>query len=414
MHPERVGIEKIRAYPGPLFLDFDELGEARGHDLNDLHEALMVRTRSINPLWEDPVTMAVNAANPMLSDEDRQSIELLVVATESGVDQGKAISAFAHKHLGISPNCRVFEAKQACYATTAGVMMAANWVMSGMNPGAKALVISTDQSRQSIGLDYEWVMGAGAVAMLISDQPKVIELELAHNGFWTLDVLDTFRPTTKVETGNGEASLYCYIDALEGSYQHFLSRVGHDVDFDAYFKKNIYHVPFGGITFQAHRTMLRQWRRMKKSEAYEHFCKKSKPGLTYNSRVGATYSGSTFLALMGMIDSCDDLLPGDRISIFAYGSGSSGEFYSAVICPEAREVVAAAGLEDLLAARTQISVKQYEELEMARHELIDVGDFIPDIEGFDDLHQRRYVGKGLLTYKGIKEYYREYGFVDEG
>ncbi len=408
----RVGIEKIWAFPGTLYLDFEELARARGYDEVDVRENLMVITRSLNPLWEDPVTNAVNAALPMLTDEDRAQIELLVVATESSVDQGKSISAFAHSHLGLKDNCRCFELKQACYGGTASVMMAANWVASGFNPGKKALVIATDQSRNSIGEPYEYVMGAGAVAMIIGDAPRVVELCVEHCGYWTRDVLDTFRPTSRVETGNGETSLYCYIDALEGSYAHFLSKVGCEVDFDTYFKKNIYHVPFGGITFQAHRTLLRQWKRMKKSEAIAHFNKKSKPGLIYNSLLGGTYSGSTFLALMGMIDTCDDLLPGDRIGIFSYGSGSSGEYYDAVVCPEAREVVARADLQGLLDARTRVSVERYEKLENDRFALIDVGDQTPDTTEHGDLYQRRYVGQRLLTFKGIKEYYREYGFAE--
>ena len=115
---------------------------------------------------------------------------------------------------------------------------------------------------------------------------------------------------------------------------------------------------------------------------------------------------------MGMIDTCDDLEPGDRIGIFSYGSGSSGEYYDAVVCPEAQEVVARADLQGLLDARTRVSVERYEELENDRFALIDVGDQAPDTSELDDLYQRRYVGKGLLTFKGIREYFREYGFAE--
>jgi 3-hydroxy-3-methylglutaryl CoA synthase len=411
MRPDRprVGIEKIWAYPGTQALDLLELGTARDHDPADLRDNLLVLSRSVNPLWEDPVTMAVNAAQPMLSAEDRETIELLIVATESSVDQGKSISTFAQRHLEIQPNCRNYESKQACYGGTCALMMAAHWIASGAAGGKKALVIATDQSRESIGEPFEYVMGAGAVALLVSDNPRVLELDLEHNGYWTQEVSDTFRPTTKVETGNGETSLYCYIDALEGAYAHFLSKAG-DIDFDTYFKKHIYHVPFGGITFQAHRTLLRQWKRLKKSEAYDHFSRTSKPGLKYNSQMGGTYSGSTFLALMGMIDSCDDLHPGDRISIFSYGSGSCGEFYSAVIGPDARELVAKADLQGLLDDRHPVTVEQYEALERGRTELIDQGTYTVDTSGFDDLFQRRYTGQKRLMLKGNADHYREYGW----
>ena len=405
--PGPVGIEKIRAYPGTQSLAMEDLALARDHDPVDIHENLLVRSRSVNPLWEDPVTMAVNAANPMLTAEDRERIELVIVATESSVDQGKSMSTYAQHFLGIQPNCRNFEAKHACYGGTSAVMMAAHWVASGLNGDAKALVIATDQSRMSLHEPYEYVMGAGAVAMLISNTPRVLAFEMEHNGFWTNHCFDTFRPTSRVETGNGETSLYCYLDALEGAYAHYLSKAG-SVDFDAYFKKNIYHVPFGGITFQAHRTLLRQWRRMKKSEAVAHFESKSKPGLIYNSQVGGTYSGSTFIALMGMIDSCQDLDPGDRISLFSYGSGSCGEFYSGVVGPDARELVARARVQELLDARRPMTVEEYERTEMERFENIDNGNFTPDTGGGGGLFETHYRDKGLLTLTGVADHYRAY------
>ena len=71
------------------------------------------------------------------------------------------------------------------------------------------------------------------MAMLVSAEPRVLRLDLRHNGYFTCDVQDTFRPTSLVETGNGEASLYCYLDALEGALEHYLSKAG-DIDFDDY------------------------------------------------------------------------------------------------------------------------------------------------------------------------------------
>ncbi len=88
----------------------------------------MLEERSLNPLWEDPVTMGVNAANAILTDEDRGRIELLVVATESGVDYEKPISTWVQRYARLSANCRNFEVKHACYGGTAGLQMAAAWL----------------------------------------------------------------------------------------------------------------------------------------------------------------------------------------------------------------------------------------------------------------------------------------------
>jgi outer membrane protein assembly factor BamB len=87
--------------------------------------------------------MAVNAARAMLTDEDRSRIELLIVGSESGVDSEKPMSTWVQRYLGLTPHCRNFEVKHACYGGTAGLRMALGWVASGMAHGAKAPVIST-------------------------------------------------------------------------------------------------------------------------------------------------------------------------------------------------------------------------------------------------------------------------------
>ena len=113
-HPTRVGIEKITAYPCTMSLDMETLAKARGADPSHPLEELLVTSRSVNPPWEDPVTMAVNAANTLLEGEDRSSIEMVVVGTESSVDFGKPISTWVQRHANLGANCRNFETNHAC------------------------------------------------------------------------------------------------------------------------------------------------------------------------------------------------------------------------------------------------------------------------------------------------------------
>lgn len=154
----KIGIDRIGAWPATLSLDMSALCEARKHDLADIRDVMMIDQRSVNPPWEDPVTMAVNAALPMLTEEDRRDIGLLIVASESGVDQEKPLSTWVHRYLGLRPSCRNFEIKHACYGGTAGLKLAASWIAGG-NPREKALVVNTDQSRMHLGMPYEFVMG---------------------------------------------------------------------------------------------------------------------------------------------------------------------------------------------------------------------------------------------------------------
>jgi hydroxymethylglutaryl-CoA synthase len=406
----QVGIEKIGAYAGTLAVDLLALARHRDHDPADISDNLLVTSRSINPLWEDPVTMAINAAKGMLTDADREAIELVIVGTESSVDQSKAMSTYAHRFLGLKPSCRNYESKHACYSGTSAVMMAAHWIASGVAPGKKALVITTDQSRESLNEHYEYVMGAGAVALLISEEPRVLQLDLTKNGYFTCEATDTFRPTSRVETGNNEVSLFSYLDALEGAYQHFLSKAG-PIDYDAFFQWHLYHVPFGGMAFQAHRTALRQWRSMKKSEAHAHFERKVLPSLRYNQQLGGTYSGSTFFALLGLVDSCPDLKAGDRVSLFSYGSGSGGEFYPGVIGPDAKAACAAVRLQAQLDARRVLTIEEYEALERERQRLIDCGDYVPSHELPAGHYAERYAGQGALVFQGIQKHFRAYGWA---
>jgi hydroxymethylglutaryl-CoA synthase len=119
-----IGIEKLRIYPNSLAYSTRALCEARGMDADRTIQDLIIQERAVNPTWEDAVTMGVNAAQPLLTDEDRRSIGLLLVGTESSVDQEKPVSSWIHGYLGLPSDCLNFETKHACYAATGALQMA--------------------------------------------------------------------------------------------------------------------------------------------------------------------------------------------------------------------------------------------------------------------------------------------------
>jgi hydroxymethylglutaryl-CoA synthase len=225
-------------------------------------------------------------------------------------------------------------------------------------------------------------------------------------------VSDLTRPTLTVETGNSETSLLAYIEALEGAYAHYCRRVAPDADFDAYFQKHIYHAPFGGITWRAHRTLLRQWRSLSKDEAWQHFQRKSGAALRYVRRLGATYSASTFVGLAGLLATSDDLRDGDRISMFSYGSGSCAEFYSVRVRPGASALAAATGanVDRLLDARRRVTPAEYEQIETLRTARIEDGNYDAIDDGLDNWYDRHYRGSGRLVFTGMRDYYRHYAW----
>ena len=403
-----IGIEKINIYGSSLILDQKKLAEARGMDPQKVVADFLIDTRSLNPLYEDTVTMGANAAYPMLEDVDRKAIGMLVVGTESSVDFGKPISTNIHSALGLPSNVRNFETKHACYSGVAALDTALNWIASGLNRGRKALVISTDFSRMHLNAKEEFVLGGVAAAVLVSDTPRVVEYELTKRGTWTGDAYDTFRPSARHEVGNNEVSLYTYLDALEGSYKDYVDGNGEAVDFDAYFSQNCYHTPFPGMAFQAHRTLLNQARPRTKPEIRESFTGKVEPSLFYARRVGSTYGASNFLGICGVAMKAQGVKAGDRIGFFSYGSGAIGEFYSGKLCAEAREVVAGMGIDEKLDARREVSVAEYETIEKMREEAIEQPGFTPDFSlptGWYDQHYRR---RKLLVLREVKDFYRTY------
>lgn len=405
-HPT-VGIEKITAYPCTLSLDMVQLAEARGVDARHPLEELLVTHRSLNPVWEDPVTMAVNAAMQILSDEDRAAIELVIVGSESAVDYGKPIASWVHRFCKIQENCRVLESKHACYGGTGALMMAAHFVASGIRPGAKALVVCADQSRTHLNKPWEFVLGAGATAILVSDQPQVLAFELAGNGYWSNEISDTFRPTARNEVGHADTSLFGYLDAVTGSFTNFRAR-NPSMDYEKDFVKHIYHIPFGGMTQRAHKAVMRMVRKCKRAEIQAAWEQKTRPSLHYNGQFGGTYTSATFVAMLGLIDQSPELTPGDRITVFSYGSGSCSEFYSAKIGPQAQAAVKAQGIQAGLDARHPVSVQEYEAIEKARQSYIDRSDYEIDRSNFAEHYERAYAGQKRLILHGVHEWERDY------
>ena len=405
---KKIGIEKINIYGSSLFMEQVDLAKARGKDPEQVVKDYLINTRSLNPPYEDTVTMGANAARKIIDDIDKGEIGMLIVGTEGSVDYGKPISTNIHRALELNPNVRNYETKHACYSGVAALDTAINWIASGLSKGKKALVIATDFSRQHFGKPHEFVLGGSAAAMIISDSPKILEYEIDKKGTWTTDVYDTFRPTARHESGNNEISLYSYMDAIEGAFENYKKNAGEEINYDSYFKYNIYHMPFPGMAFQAHRIMLNLARSRKIAEIRESFQEKVFPSLRYAMRVGSTYGAGNFVALCGLIKSVDTLSPDDRIGFFAYGSGCIGEFYSGHILPDARKFIDSLKIDEELDSRRKVSVEEYEMIEKIRETYIDNPNFKPDLSILDNWFDKHYSKNRLLYLKEVKNFERIY------
>lgn len=398
-----IGIEDINLYAGQLSLSIFDLAKARGQSDEYVSANLMCDTRSVYPVWEDSVTLAVNAAAPLAGRNDLSEVRLLIVSTESAVDFGKPVSTWVHRYCSLPANCRNFEIKHACYGATGALKMAANWVAQ---TGKKALVVSADYSRTHVGSEMEFISGGCGVALLVSHQPDILSFEPDRAGFWTTEIADTFRPTSREEIGNDQLSLYSYLDGLEGSYFHFEEQFG-SPDLLNRYQAQIYHAPFPAMAWQAHRTLLAQIDSLDKQAKKEDFNRRVAPGLTFNQQTGTTYGASNFVGLLSHLSKADHLKKGNQLSLFSYGSGCQGEFYEATVGEHAIEKVHSMEIEKMLQGRIPLSVPAYEALEKSRSSAIDAKNLDLDLTNAP-LFREAYLGKSLLTLRGIEQFNRTY------
>lgn len=412
-----VGIEAINAYGGQAQLDVRTLFEARGLSL-DRFDNLMMTKKSVCLPCEDPVTYGVNAAKSMidlLSEAERNRIELLITSTESGLDFGKSLSTYIHHYLGLPRRCRLFEVKQACYGGTAALQMAANFIASNASPGAKALVISTDVLRAAKGIDEamayaEPAAGVGSMAMLVSAKPDVMELDFGANGYHGYEVMDTCRPDVGVETGDADLSLLSYLDCLEASYKAYTDKV-EEVDFQTTFDYLAFHTPFAGMVKGAHRNLMRKFKPSSPDVIQADFEQRVSPSLAYCKQVGNIFSGTVYLALASLIDNAQINSP-KRIGIYSYGSGCSSEFYSGVITPNSQTKLRQMGIGQALEKRYSLNMTEYDNLlKLNSQWLFGIKDATVDKSSWSNIYEQQIAGKGLLTLVGAGgNYHRQYAW----
>jgi hydroxymethylglutaryl-CoA synthase len=145
-----------------------------------------------------------------------------------------------------------------------------------------------------------------------------------------------------------------------------------------------------------------------KATAKASFQEKVSESLHFAKHIGSAYGGSNFVSLLGLLTSAQNLSPGDKISLFAYGSGCQGEFYSGIIGETACEQVRSLNIDQHLNERMRLSVEEYEANESEREKYIDCPDFQTDRDGFDGAYEKLYQGRNLLVLEQVEAYHRKY------
>ena len=192
----KIGIDQLHLYSSHYYVDLKTLAVERGVDVEKFYRGLGQELMAVPAPDEDVVTLGANAASELAASGALADVELLLFATESGIDQSKSAGVYAHRLLGLSPRCRTVELKQACYSGTAAVQLAVQYV--ARHPDKRALVVAADIARCELESPGEATQGCGAAALVISANPRLLSLE-EPTGFYTEDVMDFWRPNYRSE-----------------------------------------------------------------------------------------------------------------------------------------------------------------------------------------------------------------------
>ena len=344
------GIDALSFHVPGQHLPLSTLAEARGVDPAKYRDGIGQHDMSVPSFDEDIITMAAEAALPVLEGVDLESLDSVILATESGVDQSKAGAVYIHRLLNLPPRCKAFEVKQACCSSTAALQMALATVE--LRPERRILVIASDIARYGLNSPGEPTQGAGAVAMLISARPRLIAMD-PESGSYTKDVMDFWRPNYMDEAMvDGKYSIKIYLDSLKHALAEYQRQSGRGIDD---FFRFCYHLPFTRMADKAHKHVMKQFDAELDPAQLE-------AGLDYGRRVGNCYTASLYLSLLSLLENDPADLSGQRVGLFSYGSGSMGTFFSGVIQSDYRRHLHCELHHRMLADRIPLDMNRYEEL----------------------------------------------------
>ncbi|MCG4282122.1 hydroxymethylglutaryl-CoA synthase [Lacticaseibacillus saniviri] len=346
-----IGIDQLGFYTPNYYVDLVDLAQARGVDPDKFTIGIGQDKQAVPPSSQDVVTMGASAANEFLTPDMKQDIGLIVLGTETGIDASKAGSLYIQQLLNLNPWSRAIEIKEACYGATAGLMLAKDYIAT--HPGKTALVIASDIARYGLETGGEVTQGAGAIAMLVTENPRIMALGDVSS-YYSEQVMDFWRPVyTDEAIALGKYSTEQYIRFFELTWADYQKQTGKQL---ADFAAMTFHLPYTKMGLKALRTALPEADAVKQADLLAKY----EESIQYSRQVGNIYTGSLYLGLLSLLEKNTNLQAGDEIGLFSYGSGAVGEFFTATLVDGFRSQLHAEQHQATLDARTQLSVPDYE------------------------------------------------------
>jgi hydroxymethylglutaryl-CoA synthase len=423
-----VGIDDLAIYVPKLYVDYKDFAEARGIDPHKLEYGIGVKKMALVDSNQDPACMAANACLKLMQKNHLhpEDIGRMYVATETGLDESKAMNSFvigmleqvygesSFEHAG------GIECKFACVSGSYALYDNTNWIRADENNGKAAIVIVSDIAKYDIGSAGEYTQGAGAVAMLVKKNPRLLAFDQKVTSTIIKNEYDFYRPCGK------ETPL------VNGNYSNLLYLIQVKKAFDSYKEKAIrtgliqlkdgesitdhidlfsVHLPYRRMGEKALAYLLRhEWRYlprwnqvikevglqetapkdprgtiesiladtefMKADEKFrrafmqtsfynEVFEKKMASSLEASTIIGNLYTASMYMGFRSLLEfeyKKGTDLESKRVGFGSYGSGSSAMVFTGVIQSEYKEIVGGMNLDEEIGPRKKISIDEYERL----------------------------------------------------
>ncbi len=403
-----VGIDAIEIRTGKLKLDLAEtFAPAQGEDPGKYTKGLGLHASSFPDVYEDIVTMAANAAHRLMERKGLtpDDVGRIDVATESAFDNSKPVSTyvagcleevydedFHHANKG--------ERKFACIAGTQSLDDAFNWIRAGRNRGRAALVIATDTALYARDDPGEATQGAGAVAMLVDEDPDLVEFS-TEQGFGSADETDFLKPNQQFPSVDGKRSVKVYLARMREALDDFAAQAG-DLHPDDYAMVP-FHTPFPGMVRKAaalgyrhivrdtdvELTLAEEIGRQPRPEEFKTreqyldameeytdelteterygawYADSIEPTLSIAREVGNWYTGSVHVArAAGLRQALEDGrdMAGEQLLVASYGSGAQAEVHSETIADGWKEEIEALNVDEQIEDRYELSFEEYEQI----------------------------------------------------
>lgn len=403
----KVGIETLSIYVPNIYLSIRELADKRSIDPDKLELGLGLKKMAIMDADEDTATMAANAILKLITTNNihPSTIGRIYMGTESSLDGAKPTATYAvqmvEQVLAEQYGERVFKHTDvvdmtfACIGGVDALHNALDFVR--VNPDQKAIVVASDYAKYGLETGGEYTQGAGAVAVLISNQPDLIEIENKW-GIGMESVFDFFKPrqtsseesilstlhTTKKEIEifsdepvfDGHYSNECYKARVREAYFNFKEKYNVTGKLYENWRYIAFHLPYA---FQGKRMFNDVYalengednsnenlKLVSKSDGYKSLVsEKLEPTQRASSEIGNMYTASIFTALISALQVSfdqDEALAGQKIGFIGYGSGSKSKVFEGTVAAHWKEVMKNVNLFEYLNQRQAISFEQYENL----------------------------------------------------